>query len=125
MLTHNLTQDLVWYATCGAAELHIEDADNYAGTSSANMDWAALFSVINKMRDDGHVAKYVRALKNGEEVSKSFEHGEGAGNLPVKGATWLKLARMAYDSTVNLPQDDKWLMFAGFDQAWEKVPFRE
>lgn len=117
--------DLVWYATCGAAELRIEDADDYAGTSSANMDWAALFSVINKMHDDGHVAKYVRALKNGEEVSKPFELGEGAASMPVKGATWLKLARMAYDSTVNLPQDEKWLMFAGFDEAWEKVPFRE
>jgi len=117
--------DLVWYATCGAAELRIEDARDYAGTSSADMDWTALFRAVNKMHDDGHVGKFVRALKNGEEVSKPFEHGEGAEAFPIKGETWLKVARMAYDSTVNLPPEEKWVVFAGFDEAWENVPVKE
>ncbi|RYP41573.1 hypothetical protein DL767_000915 [Monosporascus sp. MG133] len=114
--------DLAWYATCGAPELHVEDIKDYKGQASADWDWNKLFSVINSTHDDGHVAKFVRALKNGEEVSRPFAEGELAGSFPVKGDMWLKLSRMAFDSTVGLPPDKKWIVFAGFDQPWENVP---
>ena len=115
--------DLVWYAASGAGELRIEDVKDYKGSSSAHMTWSALYQAINAMHDDGHVAKFVRALKNGEEVSKPFEHGDGAGAFPIKGDMWLKLARMAYDSTLDVvPSEAKWVWGTGFDQAWARVP---
>jgi hypothetical protein len=117
--------DLVWYAASGSAELDIETVTGYEGLESAGMDWGALYKAVNATRDDGHVGKFIRALKNGEEVSKKFEHGEGAEKFPVKGDMWLKLARMAYDSTLGLSPEAKWIWATGFDQAWGQVPLRK
>lgn len=117
--------DLVWYAASGAAELRIEDVNDYEGGPSAGMDWSALYRAINATHDDGHVAKFVRALKNGEEVSKPFEHGKWAELFPIKGEMWLKLARMAYDSTLDLPPEAKWIWGTGFDQSWAQVAPKE
>lgn len=115
--------DLVWYAASAAAELRVQDIDDYKGGPSADMDWTALYRAITAAHDDGHVAKFVRALKNGEEVSKAFEYGPGAEAFPVKGDMWLKLARMAYDSTLDVvPLEAKWVWGTGFDQSWAKVP---
>ncbi|OTA95472.1 hypothetical protein M434DRAFT_20201 [Hypoxylon sp. CO27-5] len=114
--------DLAWYATCGTPELNAKYIKDYRGQQSASWDWNKLFSVINSTHDDGHVAKYVRALKNGEQVSKLYEEGEWADAFPVKGDMWLKLSRMAFDSTVNLPPEQKWIVFAGFDKPWENFP---
>lgn len=114
--------DLVWYATCGTPELNLDYIANYKGVGSANWSWDELFCVVNGARDDGHVAKFVRALKNGEQVSRPFEDGEWADAFPVKGDSWLKLSRMAYDSTVDFVQEEKWIVFAGFDLPWKKIP---
>lgn len=117
--------DLAWYAACGAPELRIDVVKGYKGVPSAAMDWDTLFRALNAMDDDGHVPKFVRALKNGENASKLFEQGEFGDAFPIKGDMWLKLARMVYDSTVNLPGEAKWVVFTGFDQAWAKVPLQE
>ncbi|KAK2767077.1 hypothetical protein FQN54_006396 [Arachnomyces sp. PD_36] len=121
LVEHKARLDLVWYATCGAAQLNIDDVKNYDGGPSASMDWDALFRAINTMHDDGHVAKFARALKNGEEVSKKFEEANGS-SFPVKGDMWLRLARMAYDTNLNLSPEAKWIFFTGFDQPWSQVP---
>ncbi|KAK4168187.1 hypothetical protein QBC43DRAFT_309838 [Cladorrhinum sp. PSN259] len=115
--------DLAWYGACGAPPLDIDYIKNYAGQRSAHWDWDELFSVINSTHDDGHLAKFVRALKNGAEASKKFEEDpEYADAFPVKGDLWVRMARMAYDSTVDLPADDKWVPFGGFDLPWTRVP---
>lgn len=112
--------DLVWYASCGTPKLDVRNISEYKGGPADGMDWDALYKAINAMHDDGHVAKFVRALKNGEEVSQPFEKDNAA--FPVKGDSWLRLARMAYNSTVGRVHEDKWIAFVGFDQAWQKVP---
>ena len=112
--------DLAWYASCGIPELDGRNISEYEGGPADGMDWNTLYKAINAMHDDGHVAKFVRALKNGEEVSQPFEKDSAA--FPVKGDAWLRLARMAYDSNVGRVHEEKWIYFAGFDQAWEKVP---
>ncbi|CAG8904526.1 unnamed protein product [Penicillium egyptiacum] len=70
--------DLAWYAANGAAELRLEDIAGYEPTASKAMDWRELYGAVNEVHDDGHIAKFVRALKNGEEASRPFE-GEGGG----------------------------------------------
>ena len=112
--------DLAWYAVSGCAELHIEDVNDYKDAASAGMDWSDLFRVVNTEHDDGHVAKFIRALKNGEEVARPFERGEWAEAFPVNGDMWLKIARMALDTTKDWPTETKWVVFTGFDQGWKR-----
>jgi hypothetical protein len=59
--------DLAWYEANGAAELLLEDISRYRPTGSKGMDWRALYKALNEVHGDGHIAKFVRALKNGEE----------------------------------------------------------
>ena len=115
--------DLMWYAASGCAPLDIEEINNYNAGPSANMDWSELYRAINVSHDDGHVAKFVRAIKSAEDVSRPFEQ-QAKLEYPVKGKAWLNLARMAYDSTIGLPDEAKWVWGVGFDQAWGRVPPR-
>ncbi|ETS76961.1 hypothetical protein PFICI_10835 [Pestalotiopsis fici W106-1] len=114
--------DLVWYAACSAPDLNVDHVIGYKPAQSAGWGWKELYEAINVAHDDGHLAKIVRALKNGEEVSRPFESGEGAEAFPIKGDSWLKLAQMSYDTTLDLPDDDKWIWGAGFLPLWNKVP---
>ncbi|KAL4985711.1 hypothetical protein BDW68DRAFT_198603 [Aspergillus falconensis] len=115
--------DLAWYAANGAAELRLEDIAGYEPTASKGMDWRELYRAVNEVHDDGHIAKFVRALKNGEEASRPFEEGEWGDSFPVKGELWLRIAQMGYDTTKDgVDNSDKWVWGSGFDLAWMKVP---
>ncbi|KAK8858993.1 Oxidoreductase AflY [Apiospora arundinis] len=115
--------DLVWYAASAAPELKAEFAEGYEPTLSKGMGWAELYKALNKHHDDGHVAKFVRAIRNGEEVSKQFEESGEAADFPVKGDLWLKIAQLCYDTTVqHIDGQKKWVWGAGFDPMWEKIP---
>ncbi|GIZ46907.1 hypothetical protein CKM354_001001300 [Cercospora kikuchii] len=113
--------DLVWFAASGAALLKLSFLTDYKPTHSAGMNWMDLYQAINKAHDDGHVAKFVRAIKNGESVAKPFE-GEDPERFPVRGDLWLKVAQMAYDSTLEVPVDQKWVFGAGYDPMWKLMP---
>jgi hypothetical protein len=112
--------DLAWYAVSGCAALDGNAISGYSDPESDSMGWAELFSAVNKEHDDGHAAKFIRALKNGEEVAARFEQGEWEAYFPMKGDMWLKLARMCQDTTKNLPTDLKWVPFTGFEQPWKR-----
>lgn len=114
--------DLVWYAACGTPELRLADVEGYKAGPSAGWTWEKMFDVLKGMHDDGHVSKFARALKNGEDVSRPFEGGEHASALPIKGDIWLNLARMGYDITLDVPDEDKWPGWLGFDIPWKNVP---
>ena len=115
--------DLVWYAASASPELKGENATSYEPTLSKGMRWHELYEALNTHHDDGHVAKFVRAIKNGEEVAKPFEQADDASDFPVKGDMWIKIAQMCYDSTVMFVDGQKkWVWGAGFDPMWEGVP---
>lgn len=69
--------------------------------------------------------KLIRALKNGEQVSEKYEEQEG---FPMKGEWFLQAAHAAMDSASEKPmiyvQHFDLIRFAGFEEAWEKVPVR-
>ncbi|KAL5002077.1 hypothetical protein BDV10DRAFT_130180 [Aspergillus recurvatus] len=108
--------DLMWYAVCGVPELDIEFVRSYKGERTGDMSWEELFAVVNEQHDDGHVAKFVRALKNGEEVCAQFEDGE---EFMVKRGMWLRIARMAYETTIETNMQNRWVVMAGMDGAWK------
>lgn len=122
MVERKARVDLAWYAACGAPELHLAELDGYKGRASAGWTWKEIFEATKCLPDDGHVVKFVRALKNGEDVSQQFETGAHSSEFPVKGTTWLRLAQMAYDTTNGLPDVHKWPAYVGFDVQWENVP---
>lgn len=114
--------DLAWYAVSGSAELYADAVEQYHNGPSSSLGWKELYAAVNKEHDDGHVVKLVRALKNGEEAAKPFEEGDFGEYFPVKGDTWLKIARMTLDTTKGWPTDLKWVNFTGFDMGWKIRP---
>ena len=112
--------DLAWYAVSGCATLDQSAISEYSNPESDGMGWAELFSAVNQEHDDGHAAKFIRALKNGEKEAAEFEQGQWGSYFPMKGDMWLRLARMCQDTTKGLPTDLKWVPFTGFEQPWKR-----
>ncbi|CAO2648462.1 Nn.00g077290.m01.CDS01 [Neocucurbitaria sp. VM-36] len=115
--------DLFWYAACGCPEFDIQEVNNYQAGPSSGMGWSELYHAVNVMHDDGHVAKFVRALKSAEDICKPFEQQDPAA-FQMKGDAWIQLARMSYDTTLDLAPEAKWVPGAGFEQAWAAVATR-
>ncbi len=88
-------------------------------------EWPQIFERACAHEDDGHMIKLIRALKNGEGVSKEYE---GREEFRMKGGMFLKVANAAMDSASAKPmiyvQHFDLIRFAGFEEAWEKVPIR-
>ena len=128
LLERKARLDLVWYAASGAAEMHVQNLLEYKPMLSKDMDWRDIYRAAIEIHDDGHVVKFIRALRNGEDVVMPFEHGPGAASFPVTDSMWLKIAQICYDSTAEIGNEDpkelsrKWVWGAGFDGAWAKVP---
>ena len=113
--------DLAWYVVSGSAELYEDAVTGYHNDFSAEMGWKELYAAVNKEHDDGHVAKMIRALKNGQEASRPFEE-KHPDVFVVKGDMWLKIARMALDTTKDCQTDQKFVNFTGFDMGWKLRP---
>ncbi|KAF2017038.1 hypothetical protein BU24DRAFT_420064 [Aaosphaeria arxii CBS 175.79] len=112
--------DLAWYAVSGCSVLDGAAISNYSSPESDGMSWDDLFSAVCKEHDDGHAAKFIRALKNGENCASKYENGEFETYFPMRGDMWLRLARMCQDTTKNLHTDLKWVPFTGFEQPWKR-----
>ena len=128
LLERKARLDLVWYAASGAAEMRTQYLLEYEPVLSRGMDWRAIYRAAIDVHDDGHIVKFIRALKNGEDAVMPFEHSSDAALFPVSGGMWLKIAQICYDSTAETGNENpqelsrKWLWGSGFDLAWAKVP---
>jgi hypothetical protein len=120
--------DLAWYASNGSPELRAETITDYKATLSNGFDWKDLYRAANDIHDDGHIVKFIRAMKNGEDIIKPYEQQTQRNLLPVRGDMWFKMAQIMYDSTVNVVDEadrllsQKWVWGAGFDLAWNAIP---
>ncbi|KAJ9605938.1 hypothetical protein H2200_009787 [Cladophialophora chaetospira] len=113
--------DLVWYAASAAPELRDEYITSYQPTLSKGMGWQELYQALNQHHDDGHVAKFIRAIKNGEQVAGRFEKSEES-ELPINGDLWLRTAQLCYDSTITyIDGEKKWVWGAGFEPMWARI----
>ncbi len=67
--------------------------------------------------------KLIRALKNGEDVSRPYEERE---EFKMKGWMFLQAAHAAMDSSSALPmryiQHFDIIRLVGFEEAWKNVP---
>ncbi|AEO66249.1 099811ce-411b-4082-844d-f9b42c878f83 [Thermothielavioides terrestris] len=119
--------DLVWYAASGAVALDAGAIASYVPGPSKGMGWAELYRAVLGQHDDGHLAKFVRALKNGCDVEEALagagQEEEVARLMPVRGDMWLRIAQMSYDSALGKTEVlDKWIFGAGFDERWACRP---
>ncbi|KAK9418019.1 putative HypA [Seiridium unicorne] len=113
--------DLAWYAVCGSAPLDGDAISGYEDpTQGSPADWPGIFRAVTQEHDDGHAAKFVRAVYHGKQVAAEWEVGEWEPYFPMKGDMWLKLARMCQDTTKDIPLDLKWVPFTGFEQPWKR-----
>lgn len=107
--------DLALYASRGAPELRAQELAGYV--SARREGWEGLFEQVNAMgEDDGHAAKYVRAVANGAQVC-------GKGGAVGGEGEWWAAAAMGLDGVAA--GGPKWVRSCGFEEAWRDVPLRE
>jgi hypothetical protein len=116
--------DVVLYVSRGCPELMIGDVRAYQRAGGRELEGVEeVVKRANAYGDDGHAAKLIRALANGETVCREWEAEGGEEEMMVRGDDWTKLINMAMDSVeVGGP---RWVRNAGFDNAWAEVPSRE
>ncbi|KAI1615430.1 hypothetical protein EDD36DRAFT_451342 [Exophiala viscosa] len=113
--------DLAMYVSRGSPELLMDEIKDYR-PRRPNDGWEEVARRVDKMEDDGHASKLVRAIAHGHQACKPYE-GESDDVFPIKGDDmWLKLVHMAIDSVEA--GDPHWVRNCGFAEAWEKVPSR-
>jgi Questin oxidase-like len=105
--------DLAMYASRKSPKLMMGEITDYSPKQVG--DWDAIFKRADRHEDDGHAAKFIRALAHGQQACAPFEEKE---SWPVRGELWLQLAHMVIDSVED--DGDRWVNSAGFPQAWEK-----
>ncbi|KIW81508.1 hypothetical protein Z517_04533 [Fonsecaea pedrosoi CBS 271.37] len=144
--------DLALYASRGAPKLFLDEIANYPPDGREVLGWDEIYSVVSPFMDDGHTAKFIRALANGESVCAPFEndirkssssetnghvkgHASGVGleanreNTPddvwkIKGDMWRRLAMMVLDS-VQPEHGERWARSVGFAEAWKDYGLRK
>lgn len=121
LVEYKARTDLMWYAATGSAPLDTAAICEYKNPESDDSSWDELFKNIVREPDDGHAAKFIRAVKNGERTSRIYEQTEEwASYFPCKGDMWLKVVRLCQDTTKSRPTDLKWIFFNGFEEAWKR-----
>ncbi|MDI1492736.1 MAG: hypothetical protein OHK93_004518 [Ramalina farinacea] len=121
LVEYKARTDLMWYAATGSALLDTKAISGYKDPESNDLSWDDLFRDVVREGDDGHAAKFIRAVKNGEQTSKIYEQTEEwADYFPCKGDMWLKVARLCQDTTKSRPTELKWVFFTGFEEGWKR-----
>ena len=112
--------DLAMYVSRSCPEPLIDEIKNYQPKHSGD-GWAEIIRRVDKLPEDGHASKLVRALAHSEQVCKPYE-SQPDDVFAIKGDMFLKLGHMAIDSVEDT--ETNWVRSAGFDRAWENVPAR-
>jgi hypothetical protein len=131
---------LLMYAAAKAPELRSQDVSDYRPARPGG--WESIYSRVVTYEDDGHTAKLIRAIKNGEIVTRGFEHQPG---IRLKEANFIDIAHMVMDSVEAMDRAEgadtgktgydhaadldpfvqrvvlRWLRWAGFPEAWAGV----
>jgi hypothetical protein len=118
LLEWKVWNDIVMYASRHSPDLLLSEITDY--TPKADSDWDKIILRVNKLEDDGHASKVVRALANGQKSCQPYEDKPG---FIIKGDAWKKIGHMAIDSVEA--GEPHWTRSCGFDQAWKDVPLRD
>ncbi|CAI7591636.1 unnamed protein product [Penicillium glandicola] len=142
LLEAKARSDAVMYAGAGCPALYPERVINYV-PSHPEQGWPELFHRANIYRDEGHVAKVVRALYSLDQLC------DPVSGFPLEKGDFFKIAHMAVDSTEeafqpgghNMPgavrdgimqnvgkggdmvvnNMTRWVFYGGLEKAWQFV----
>ena len=106
------------YASRRSPDLLLSEIVEY--TPKKDSDWNKIILRVNRLQDDGHASKVIRALVSGQKDCQPYENRPG---IIIKGDAWRKIAHMAIDSVEA--GEPHWTRSCGFDQAWRDVPLRD
>ncbi|KAJ4993573.1 DUF4243 domain-containing protein [Stagonosporopsis vannaccii] len=118
LLEWKVWNDIVMYASRRSPDLLLSEITEY--TPKKDSDWDKIILRVNRLQDDGHASKVIRALANGQKSCEPYEDKPG---FVIKGDVWRKIGHMAIDSVEA--GEPHWTRSCGFDQAWEDVPLRD
>lgn len=118
LLEWKVRNDMAMYASRHSPALLHGEITKYGGSRGS---WDEVVARTNRVEDDGHTSKFVRALRHGEVVCREWEERGSEGFL-LRGEDWRVLANMVLDSVVEEP---RWVRSCGFEEAWEGVGERE
>lgn len=114
-------------AGVGMPLLHPEVLDQHVMKTNGGegTGWDGLFAKVCHHADDGHMIKFVRALANGEKVTRPYE---GQPGFPMKTDMFLKAANAVLDNTSDLPmvflRHFDIIRAVGLREAWDEVPLQ-
>ncbi|KAI9926056.1 hypothetical protein MW887_004515 [Aspergillus wentii] len=113
--------DLLIWASRNMPQPQIDDVNSHP----IHMGWPEVFTKAYTHRtDDGHLAKFVRAVALAEELCQPYEGESEKRSLLVTGDMWLKIGNIAIDAAGKIPSD-MWVRGAGFEEAWAKFGDRK
>ncbi|KAF3009563.1 hypothetical protein E8E13_005702 [Curvularia kusanoi] len=118
LLEWKVWNDIVMYASRHSPDLLLSEITDYIPKQDS--DWDKIILRVNKLQDDGHASKVIRALASGQKSCQPYEDKSG---FVIKGDAWRKIGHMAIDSVEA--GEPHWTRSCGFDQAWKDVPLRD
>ncbi|KZM27933.1 uncharacterized protein EKO05_0010063 [Ascochyta rabiei] len=118
LLEWKVWNDIVMYTSRHSPALHLSEITDY--TPKQNSNWDEIILRVNKLEDDGHASKLIRALANGQKSCQPYEDKPG---FVINEDMWRKIGHMAIDSVEA--GEPHWTRSCGFDQAWKDVPLRD
>ncbi|EKG18788.1 hypothetical protein MPH_03954 [Macrophomina phaseolina MS6] len=123
MLEWKARFDLANYASRGAPALAANELADYVPRNPSD-GWDRLFQRVNGFSsDDGHAAKLLRGIANGEQAWKRLGEEQRKGFAITSAEQWWKACAMGMDGTET--GGPRWVRSTGFEEAWKDVPLRE
>ncbi|KAF2736550.1 hypothetical protein EJ04DRAFT_562408 [Polyplosphaeria fusca] len=143
LLTWKGWMDFAIYAAAGCPELYHGRITQFRAKAPGG--WEGVVERARRYGDDGHTAKFVRALLNAEGVSGAYF---GRAEFPLEEGEFLKIAHMVMDSVERMDgpgwelpgkirreyveemgEDEevarlvaRWVRWGGMEDAWEGFP---
>lgn len=120
ILEYKIRMDIVQYVARGCPPLDSAAISNYLpkdGTELVSKP-EELLPRFQKIMDDGHTIKLVRAMLLAQRISEKYK-GRSWVRF-VDDDMWLKAHYMLLDGTES--HDTRWVRAAGFDGAWKNMP---
>ncbi|EWC47454.1 hypothetical protein DRE_00422 [Drechslerella stenobrocha 248] len=111
------------YVSRGCAEINLNQVRTYFPKGSHGVEWLGKWEDIAEravvLKDDGHVAKTVRALMNAAEATAPYARRPG---FELRTPLFLKIAEMAVDAAEDCGEGEPlWVRSTGHPEAWENV----
>ena len=89
--------DLCMYASRRSPKPLMKEIINYKPVKARQSSWSRIYERACALSDDGHGSKLVRALSNGQIISKPFE---GDPRFRIHGGMWQQLGNMGKPNVI-------------------------